>query len=54
MSADTSHDSGHGSDAGTMDLKDHMATWTGFMSLVKWIVIGNIALLAFLAIFRTH
>jgi len=50
MSADTSH----GSDTGSMDIKEHVKTWTGFMTLVKWIVIGNIVLLIFLAIFRTH
>lgn len=49
-----SADSAHGSDTGTMDIKDHIKTWQGFMTLVKWLVIGNIALLAFLAIFRTH
>ena len=52
MSADISHE--HGSDTGTMDLKDHMKTWTGFVSLVKWIIIGNVLLMIFLAIFRTH
>lgn len=50
MSADT----GHGSDEGTMDIRDHVKTWNGFLKLVKWVIIGNIALLIFLAIFRTH
>jgi Bacterial aa3 type cytochrome c oxidase subunit IV len=44
----------HGSDSGTMDMKEHLKTWHGFLTLVKWIVIGNIGLLTFLAIFRTH
>jgi hypothetical protein len=44
----------HGSDQGTMDISDHVRTWNGFLALVKWVVIGNIALLAFLAAFRTH
>ncbi len=37
-----------------MDISDHVKTWNGFLSLVKWIVIGNVVLLLFLAIFRTH
>jgi len=49
-----SDDVGHGSDQGTMDISDHVKTWNGFMSLVKWVVIGNVLLLVFLALFRTH
>ncbi len=37
-----------------MDISDHVKTWNGFLSLVKWVVIGNVVLLLFLAIFRTH
>lgn len=50
MSGDTSH----GSDEGTMDISDHVKTWNGFIQLVKWVIVGNVVLLAFLAIFRTH
>jgi Bacterial aa3 type cytochrome c oxidase subunit IV len=50
MSADT----GHGSDEGTMDISDHVKTWNGFLTLVKWIIIGNIVVMVGLAIFRTH
>ena len=39
---------------GTMDLKDHLKTWHGFLSFVKWMIIGNVALLVFLFAFRTH
>ncbi|MGH6871436.1 MAG: aa3-type cytochrome c oxidase subunit IV [Rhizomicrobium sp.] len=39
---------------GTMDIKEHLRTWHGFLSFVKWMIIGNVALLAFLACFRTH
>ncbi|HXL99808.1 MAG TPA: aa3-type cytochrome c oxidase subunit IV [Rhizomicrobium sp.] len=39
---------------GTMDIRDHLKTWHGFMSFVKWMIIGNVALLTLLAIFRTH
>lgn len=56
MASDTDeevlHDSG-----GTMsaaDLSEHLRTWHGFLSFIKWLVIGNVALLAFLAAFRTH
>ncbi len=37
-----------------MDIKEHQKTWSGFLTLVKWIVIGCVLLLIFLAIFRTH
>jgi|HubBroStandDraft_2_1064218.scaffolds.fasta_scaffold327793_2 Bacterial aa3 type cytochrome c oxidase subunit IV len=50
MSAET----GQHSDKGTMDISEHMRTWNGFLSLVKWIIIGTIVLMIFLAIFRTH
>jgi hypothetical protein len=50
MSADHSQ----GSDQGTMDISDHVKTWNGFLSLVKWGIVANIVLLIFLAIFRTH
>ncbi len=49
-----SADIGNESDAGTMDIREHVKTWNGFLMLVKWVVAGNIALLIFLAIFRTH
>jgi len=49
-----SADNDHGSDQGTMDISDHVKTWNGFLTLVKWVVIGNLALMVFLAIFRTH
>jgi len=41
-------------DGGTMDLKDHLRTWHGFLSFVKWMIISNIGLLIFLFAFRTH
>jgi hypothetical protein len=44
----------HGSDTGSMDISEHLRTWNGFLSLVKWMVIGSAALLLLLAIFRTH
>jgi hypothetical protein len=44
----------HGSDNGSMDMSEHLRTWNGFLTLVKWMVIGSAALLIFLAIFRTH
>ncbi len=38
---------------GTMDTTAQEKTFAGFMTTVKWIVIGIICLLVFLAIFRT-
>lgn len=43
-------ESGHGS----MDIRDHLKTWHGFVSFVKWGIVLNILILAFLAFFRTH
>ena len=53
MASETDEELLHQS-GGTMDIKDHLKTWHGFLSFVKWMIIGNVALLAFLAIFRTH
>jgi hypothetical protein len=47
-------DAGHKSDDGTMDISDHVKTWNGFLSLVKWVIIGNVIVMGLLAIFRTH
>ncbi len=44
----------HGSDTGTMDMREHVRTWNGFLSFIKWQIIGIVILLIFLAIFRTH
>jgi hypothetical protein len=52
MTADTGH--GHGSDTGTMDMKEHLRTWHGFVTFMKWMCIGCGGVLVFLAIFRTH
>ncbi|HEY1631525.1 MAG TPA: aa3-type cytochrome c oxidase subunit IV [Rhizomicrobium sp.] len=41
-------------DGGTMDLKEHLRTWHGFLSFVKWMIIGNVGLVLFLFAFRTH
>ncbi len=49
MAAQDSHGTG-----GSMDLTDHMRTWTGFTGLVKWSLGGIFLIMAFLAIFRTH
>ena len=47
-------DHGQDTDQGTMDISDHVKTWNGFLSLVKWVIIGNAILFILLAIFRTH
>jgi Bacterial aa3 type cytochrome c oxidase subunit IV len=53
MSADT----GNASDQGTMssmDMSEHVKTWEWFTWAIKWGVIINVLILAFLAIFRTN
>jgi hypothetical protein len=39
---------------GTMDLKDHLRTWHGFLAFVKWQAIGIAIIMILLAIFRTN
>ena len=39
---------------GSMDIRDHVKTWAAFKAFVKWGIVLNIAILVFLAIFRTH
>ena len=39
---------------GHSDMAEHLRTWRGFMTFMKWQAIGAAALLALLAIFRTH
>lgn len=41
-------------DQGSMDISEHVKTWNWFVGAIKWAILGNIALLAFLAAFRTH
>jgi hypothetical protein len=53
MTSDTDEEVLH-QGGGTMDLKDHLKTWHGFLSFVKWMVISCVVLLVFLAEFRTH
>ena len=45
---------GHEPDSGTTDMTEHLKTWHGFLSFMKWQAIGAIVLLVLLAIFRTH
>ena len=44
----------HGSDQGGMDISEHVKTWNGFVTAIKWTIAFNVVLLVFLAIFRTH
>ena len=44
----------HGSDTGSMDMREHLRTWHGFLAFMKWQVIGAAIVLFLLAIFRTH
>jgi len=50
MTADT----GHGGKMSPAEMAEHVKTWIGFVNLAKWIVIGTVILMIFLAIFRTH
>jgi hypothetical protein len=47
-------DTGHGSNMSAADMQDHIKTWKGFLSLIKWLIVSGVALMVFLAIFRTH
>ena len=44
----------HGPDTGNTDMAEHLKTWHRFLGFMKWQVIAVVALLVFLAIFRTH
>jgi hypothetical protein len=44
----------HAPDSGHTDMAEHIRTWNAFLTLMKWLVIGSVGLLAFLAVFRTH
>jgi hypothetical protein len=35
-------------------MAEHLRTWHGFLTFMKWQVIAAVALLIILAIFRTH
>lgn len=38
---------------GTMDVTEQEKTFAGFMTFTKWVLIGIVCILVFLAIFRT-
>ncbi len=40
--------------SGGMDITDHKKTWLGFIRGVRWSLIGILAIMVVLAIFRTH
>lgn len=44
----------HAPDSGDADMAEHLRTWRGFMSFMKWQAICAVVILVFLAIFRTH
>jgi hypothetical protein len=39
---------------GQTDMAEHLRTWRGFISFMKWQAFGAAAILVLLAIFRTH
>lgn len=50
MAAHTNHEQ----DSGQTEMTEHLRTWRGFINFMKWQAIGAAAILALLAIFRTH
>jgi hypothetical protein len=49
----TAH-SDQGQESGHTDMAEHLRTWRGFVSFMKWQAIGGAVILILLAIFRTH
>lgn len=43
----------HGSDKGTMDIKQNVETWKGFVRLIKWSLAATVVILLILLVFRT-
>jgi uncharacterized integral membrane protein len=43
-----------GPERGAMDIREHLRTWHGFLSFMKWQIILAVILLIILAVFRTH
>lgn len=39
---------------GSMDISQHQRAYGGFLTFTKWSLIGILAIMVFLAIFRTH
>jgi hypothetical protein len=39
---------------GSMDISQHLRAYAGFLTFTKWSLIGILAIMVFLAIFRTH
>lgn len=45
---------GDNAETGTMDISDHIRTWKGFTSLIKWSMLSIAVIMLFLLFFRTH
>ncbi len=43
-----------GSSTGTMDITDHVRTWKGFLTVIKWSLVAILLIVGFMAIFRVH
>jgi hypothetical protein len=49
------HDDSHGDyTPGSMDISQHQKAYAGFLSFAKWSMICIIAIMVFMAFFRTH
>lgn len=54
MASNTHHAGGDDAPKGTMDISDHVKMWHAFWNGGKWSLVGIIAIVIILAIFRTH
>lgn len=43
-----------GHNESSADFHEHVRTWKGFLSFIKWQVIGIVIIMILLAMFRTH
>lgn len=43
----------HGGHMSPEDMRYHVKTWNGFLSFMKWGLISSVAIMIFLAFFRT-
>ncbi|HEY4123719.1 MAG TPA: aa3-type cytochrome c oxidase subunit IV [Rhizomicrobium sp.] len=54
MASDNHAHDHSGYQPGQMDISAHQKAWHGFTVFTKWSLIGILAIMAFLAVFRTH
>lgn len=47
-------DQSHGTATNSADFNEHVRTWKGFVTFIKYSVVSIVILMALLAMFRTH